>query len=218
MKKYIDNLRQNPLFIGIDNNLEKLFKCLLVKIVPYKQNDIILLCGDNIKDIGVVLSGNVKVIKENINGNINILSELTKGEIFAEAFLCAGISISPVTVQAINDCEILFIDFKQLNKPCYNRCVFHTALIQNMLHLIALKSIMLNEKIEIMSCRSIREKLLLYLNIQKNISKSNKFIIPYNREELANYLGIDRSALSREICKMRNDRIINFKKNLFELL
>lgn len=217
MKNYINDLKINPLFIGIDD-LEKMLDCLSARVVAYKQDDIILLSGNTVKDIGIVLSGNVKVIKENIDGNINILSELKKGDIFAEAFLCAGMSISPVTVQAVASSEILFIDFMKVNNACTTPCSSHIRLIQNMLSLIAKKSIMLNQKIEIMAGRTIREKLLLFFNAQKGMVNKKSFTIPYNREELAHYLCVDRSAMSRELCKMRDEGIIRFRKNVFELI
>ncbi len=217
MKNCINDLIKNPLFNGCDT-LDKLLPQLASRVVQFKQDDYIIFSGNTVKDIGIVLYGNIKVIKENINGNINIVSELSKGQIFAEAFLCAGIIISPVTVQATTDCEILFIDFERVhNEP---------KLISNMLRIIAQKSIMLSQKIEIMAGRTIREKLLLFFNSYKvnETSTENKIsssivkvIIPYNREELAHYLCVDRSAMSRELCKMRDEGLIRFRKNIFEI-
>ncbi len=217
LRKYIDDLKINPLFIGIDD-LDKMLDCLSAKVDAFKQDDIVLLSGNAVKYIGIVLSGSVRVIKEHIDGNINILTELKKGDTFAEAFLCAGISVSPVTVQSVTNSEILFIDFMKVNNACTTPCSSHMRLIQNMLSLIAKKSIMLNRKIEIMAGRTIREKLLLFFATQKGMANNTKFTIPYNREELAHYLCVDRSAMSRELCKMRDEGLIRFSKNMFELI
>ncbi len=193
MKEYINDLKRNPLFQGFED-LEQLLASLSARLVSFTADELILLSGNTVSDVGIVLSGNLKVIKENIDGNINIVSELSNGDIFAEAFLCAEITVSPVTVQAINDCEILFIDYESVHKE--------PKLVSNMLRLIARKSIMLSQKIEIMAGRTIREKLLLFLGTQKGMTNTNKFTIPYNRDELAHYLCVDRSAMSRELCKM----------------
>lgn len=217
MEQYIDDLTSNPLFTDIES-IEILLKCLSVKTVSYKQEDFIILSGSEVHEMGIILSGHVKVIKENIDGNIVILSELSSGEIFAEAFLCAGITVSPVTVQGSSDCEILFINYNKVNNTCSKHCQHHYKLLQNMLRLIARKSVMLSQKIEIMAGRTIREKLLLYLNAQKGMANSKMFTIPYNREELAHYLCVDRSAMSRELCKMRDEGLISFRKNVFEIL
>lgn len=219
MKKYLKLLQENELFSNFKlNNLENILNCLSAKISNYSKKDIIIHQGENTGFIGIVLSGTVQIIKEDSEGNINILSNLRANEIFAETFAYARIKESPVTVQAEEDCEILFIDSGKIIKTCSNACIFHTNLIENMLSMIAKKNILLNQKIEILSKRSIREKLQTFLNIQSELNHSKKFLIPYNREELAFFLCTDRSALSRELCSMRDDGLISFSKNEFEIL
>lgn len=219
MKKYFEILKNNVLFKNFESvDLEGILDCLSGRVFSYKKNDIIILCGDTVNFVGIVLSGSIKIIKEDMEGNINIIVKLGVNEIFAEAFACAGIQESPVTVQATEDCEILFIDCKRIIKSCQKACVFHATLIENMLRLVASKNIMLNQKIEIMSKRTTREKLLMFFDIQRRISHSKKFVIPYNRETLAHYLCVDRSAMSRELCKLRDEGIIKFKKNEFEIV
>lgn len=219
MKKYVKLLQKNVLFKSFDlNDLESILNCLSAKINSYKKKDFILLQGDHVNFVGIVLSGSIQVIKEDIEGNTNILGHFATNDIFAEAFACADIDECPVTVQATEDCEIMFIDCKRIVKTCNKACIFHSSLIENMLSLIARKNIILNQKIEILSKRTTREKLLNYFNTQIKISHSRKFSIPYNREDLANYLCVDRSALSRELCNMRDEGLIKFKKNEFEIL
>ncbi|HEX3030043.1 MAG TPA: Crp/Fnr family transcriptional regulator [Clostridia bacterium] len=219
MKKYFNILKNNVLFKGFEPvDLENILRCLSGRAVSYKKNDIIILSGAPVDFVGIVLSGSIKIMKDDIEGNTNILTKLGANDIFAEAFAYAGISESPVTVQAEENCEILFIDCKKIIKSCHNACSFHSRLIENMLSLVAKKNIMLNQKIEIISKRTTREKLLMYLEIQKRIMHSSKFTIPYNRGALAHYLCLDRSAMSRELCKMRDEGLIKFNKNEFEIL
>jgi len=217
MKNLFEVIKYNPLLSGIGySDFEKMYHCIEAKSRHYNKGDIILLAGDTVNHIGLVLNGGVKVIKEDADGNITILTELGASELFGEVFACAGIDHSPVTVQAAEKSEILFINYKKIITSCSRACDFHLRLVENMLKLIAQKSLMLNQKIEILSRRTIRDKLLLYFDIQRGMAK--KFTIPYNREELANYLCVDRSALSNELCKMRDEGLLRFKKNSFEIL
>jgi CRP-like cAMP-binding protein len=121
-------------------------------------------------------------------------------------------------VQATENCEIMFIDCKRIIKTCNNACVFYWNLIENMLSVIARKNIMLNQKMEILSKRTTREKLLAFFNTQVQMNHSKKFSIPYNREGLAFYLCLDRSALSRELSNMRDEGLLKFNKNEFEII
>ncbi len=217
MKRIFEAIKDNSLFNNIGyNDFENMFNCIEAHTKRFKKNEVILLSDDTVRFVGLILSGSVKVIKEDISGNRNILTELSQSEIFGEVFACAGVERSPVTVEATEDSEILFINFKKIISVCSSACDFHSKLIENMLMLIARKNLTLNQKIEILSKRTTREKLLLFFDTQRGMNK--KFTIPYNREEMANYLCVDRSAMSNELCKMRNEGIIRFNKNEFEML
>ena len=217
MKKIFETVKNNPLFNGIAvSDFEKMITCLSAKAKSYEKDEVILLSGDAVTFVGIILSGSVKIIKEDMDGRITILTELGVSELFAEVFACAGIDRSPVTVQAAENSEIFFIDYKKIITACASSCLFHTKLIENMLGLIAAKNLMLNSKIEILSKRTTREKLLTFFDMQRGVA--TKFIIPYNREELANYLCVDRSAMSIELGKMKKEGLINYNKNQFELL
>lgn len=218
MKKYLNLLQKNELFNNFNlNDLESILNCLCAKVSYYKKNDTIIQQGAQIHYVGIVLSGDIQIIKEDIEGNINIISHLGINDIFAEVFAYANISECPITVRATENCEIMFIDCRRIIKTCNNSCVFHLSLIENMLSLIARKNMMLNQKIEVLSKRTTREKLLAFFNTQIQMKHSNKFSIPFNREGLAFYLCVDRSALSRELSKMRDEGLIKFNKNEFEI-
>ena len=217
MKKIFDTVKDSPLFRGIAfSDFNPLLNCLSTKTANYEKDDVILLSGDAVSFVGLILSGSVKIIKEDMDGRIAILTELGVSELFGEVFACAGIDHSPVTVQAAESAEILFINYKKIISSCTAACPFHARLIENMLKLVAAKNLMLNQKIEILSKRTTREKLLAFFDMQRGVAK--KFTIPYNREELANYLCVDRSAMSNELCKMRDEGAIRFNRNEFELL
>ncbi|MCL1982352.1 MAG: Crp/Fnr family transcriptional regulator [Clostridiales bacterium] len=216
MKKVFEAATKNPLFQGIAfRDFENMLNCLSATRVCYKKDDVVLLSGDTVKFVGLVLSGSVQVIREDIDGRVMLLNELGVSEIFGEVFACAGVNHSPVTVQAKEDAEILLVNYKKIITSCTAACPFHTRLIENMLKLIAAKSLVLNQRIEILSKRTTREKLLAFFDMQRGAAK--KFTIPFNREELAQYLCVDRSAMSSELSKMRNEGLMSFSKNAFEI-
>jgi CRP-like cAMP-binding protein len=217
LKKVYETVKNNPLWSGIgQNDFENVLNCLSAKINVYKKDEVILFSGGAVNFVGLVLAGSVQIIKEDINGNITILTELGVSEFFGETFACAEITQSPVTIVAAQNAEILKIDYKKIITSCSSACVFHAKLIENMLQIIARKNLMLNRKLEILSKRTTREKLLAFLETQGG--KSKKFTIPYNREELAQYLCVERSAMSNELGKMRDDGLIKFHKNEFEII
>lgn len=137
---------------------------------------------------------------------------------FAEVFSCAGVGDLPVTAVSVTDSEILLIDFKNMLNICSSACSHHLILVKNMLEILASKNILLNEKIQIMSKKTTREKLLAYLYAQSEKHGSLSFKIDFNRQELADYLSVERSAMSTEIGKLKNEGLISYDKNYFEIL
>lgn len=218
MKKYFNILKENPLFWGIaQNELEGMLKCLSAKSEDFRKNEILYMMGDKISRVGIVVQGSVQIVKEDILGNRNIISRAEIGEIFGEAFACAGVQHIPVTVTASSDCTIIFIDYKKVVSTCSNSCIFHHRLLENMLGILARKNIMLNNKIQHISKRSTREKALSYLLYQAQNQGKSTFKIPFNRQEMADYLCVDRSALSNELGKLRDEGIIDFNRNEFTI-
>lgn len=219
MKNKSDILKQSQLFFLIEQDkIEAMLACLAAREMEYKKDAYILSAGNAAKEVGIVLSGSVNVIKEDYWGNRAIIAKMTAGEMFAEAFSCADTDKLPVSVVAAEKTEVLFIDYRRIITTCSSACVFHTLLINNMLHILAKKNIMLTQKIEHTSRRTTREKLLSYLSAVAITAKSNSFEIHFNRQELADYLCVDRSAMSSELCKLRDEGVLEFNKNHFELL
>jgi len=212
-------LKNVPLFSGIDEDeIKTLFPCIGVHIKYFRRNEAIISAGDDIKHIGIILDGKVQVLKDDINGNRNILANLGKTELFAEVFSYAGIKKSPVTVSTDTGAVIMFIDFRKIIKSCTSSCIFHSRLIENMLGIIAKKNLSLNEKIECIGQRTIRQKIEAFLTLQMEKAGSSSFEIPFSRAQMAEYLCVDRSAMSAVLSKMRDEGVIRFNRNRFEIL
>ncbi len=219
MKKYIEVLKKCPLFFGIEEeNLLRMLTCLGAKVVSFDKKYTVFAEGSKTRLIGIVLSGSVQVTQTDYYGFRSILSNIYPSQIFAEAFACAEIKAIPVSIIANEPSEILFIDSSHILHTCQNNCGFHGQLIFNLMKDLAAKNIMFHERIEITSKRTTREKLLAFLSVESKKTGSNKFTIPYDRQELADYLEVDRSGLSAEISKLRKEGILESRKNEFELL
>ncbi len=219
MKKYLEILKKCPLFEGIDDeSLFRMLDCLGAKIEFFDKKYTIMAEGNPAKYIGIVLSGSVQIIQIDYYGNRSILSNIGASQVFAEAFACADIQTVPVTVIANEPCEIMLISADHILHTCSNNCAFHRQLIFNLMRDLAKKTITFHQKIEITSKRSTREKLMTYLMLQAKKAGSDSFEIPYDRQELADYLEVERSGLSAEISKLRKEGIIESEKKQFKLL
>jgi len=219
MQRYLEILKSVDLFSGIkEPDILPLLSCLSAKLSHFGKNELVFMCGDHTSSFGIVLSGQVQIYQEDYYGNKNILSSLGPGNLFGESFACAGVKMLPVSVLAVTESDLLFIDCFRLTAPCAKACDFHSRIIQNMLQIISMKNIALTKKIEFTSKRTTREKLLAYLAVEAKNAANTVFFIPFNRQELADYLSVDRSAMSAELGKLRDDGILKFNKNKFELL
>lgn len=219
MNEWHLKLKQLKLFHGLSEEFfEDALKHLKSKVEKYKKGSIIILEGSKIKSIGIVLEGIVEISRVDYTGTRLIVNQLEYPSMFGEALVCADIELSPVTLTAITPVTILLIDFKCIVKSKQVEFNLNNLLVSNMLSILAEKNLFLRQKLELMSKRSIRAKLSEYLlNILESV-KQNTIKIPYNRIQLADYLGVNRSALSKELCKMRDEGLIDFKKNHFEVL
>lgn len=218
MKKYLKTLQQCSLFKNIEEDkLLKMLTCLGARIIPFDKKYTIFSEGNPAKFIGIILSGSAHVIQNDYYGNRSIISGVEAGEVFGEAFACAEVASIPINIIAAEPCEVMLIDCSHILHTCSNNCGFHQQLIFNLMKDLATKNIMFHQKIEILAKRSTREKLMSYLMFQAK-KHGNSFEIPFDRQELADYLEVDRSGLSAEISKLRNEGIIECDKSHFKLL
>ena len=219
MVQFFPVLESCPLFHGIDSHdLTIMLPCLGARVSSYQKNEMIFREGDPPRDVGIVLSGAAQIVREDFYGNRSIVARMGPAELFGESFACAGVPTLPVSVTAAEDCSVFLIDCRRITVSCNNACSFHNRMIYNLLQVVATKNLMFNQKIEITSHRTTREKLMAYLLLQAKQQNKTSFTIPYDRQALADYLCVDRSAMSVEISKLRKDGIIACEKNHFELL
>ncbi len=217
MQKNYNKIMDNKLFSNIlEKDFSLMITCLGAFEKSYVKNETILNEGDCINFVGAVLGGSVKIIKSDYDGNEVIIAEVFEGDIFAEVFACAEIFRSPVSIISATQSRVLFFNYRKIITACSSSCVFHQQLISNMLNVIANKSLYLNKRIDMISKKSLRNKILTYFHYESMGRKH--FSISMNREELANFLCADRSALSNELSKMKNDGLIDYSKNEFILL
>lgn len=218
MKNYIEILGNTELFKNInDNEIETLLKSSFVRIKNYNNNETVFLSGNIAKFIGIVVFGQVEVIQEDFYGNKNIIAHINKGEIFGEAFACSETQSLPISVFTSQPSEIILINYRELFSSDLTPETMHLKLSHNMLKIMANKNLILNQKIRLLSKRTTQEKLLAYLSTQAEKTGSNSFSIPFNRQELADYLSVERSAMSAQLCKLRDKGILDFHKNKFVL-
>lgn len=219
MKKYFEILQKCPLFFNVTSeSLTSLLPCLGAKVVSFDKKYTVFTEGKPAKYIGIVLSGSVQTVANDYYGNRSIIATAEASELIGETFACADVDSIPVSVVADEPCEIMFIECARILTPCTNACGFHSQMIFNLMKNLAKKNISFHERIEVTSKRTTRDKLLAYLMLRAKISGSNSFDIPFDRQELADYLEVDRSGLSAEIGKMKKEGIIDSNKNHFEIL
>ncbi len=206
------------LFLGIEGSeRESLLGCLQAVRRRFKKGEMIFSAGDA-PSVGLLQSGAVQVTAEDPMGNRAIIGRMEAGDLFGEAFACAGAARMPFSVEAALDSEVLLIDVKKILITCPTACPFHSRLIENLMAILARKNIMLGAKIRHLSRRSTREKLLSYLSEQAREAGARSFSIPYNRQELADYLCVDRSAMSAELSKLKAEGFLDYDKNQFTFL
>jgi CRP-like cAMP-binding protein len=205
--------------VGIDETeLDTLLTCLSAVQKKYKKGSFVSMAGGKFTAVGVVLSGCIHLVEDDFWGNRSIVARFEPVESFGEAFSFGEKDYIPISILVAEQSDILLINCNKIISTCSSACMFHQRLIMNIIRNMAQKNNMLMKKIEHITRRTTREKLLSYLSFHARKTKSSVFEIPFNRQELADYLSIDRSAMSQELCRMRDERMLNFNKNKFELL
>ena len=218
MKKIISDLH-SPLFAGISpEELDTMLGCIGFHVNRYPKGAVIALEEEHIRYIGIVLDGSVDMVKEDLWGNRTLLLRFRKDELFGETFACGADTRSIVTYTAAKDSRIFFLPFEKVLRSCSNACVFHHRLIENMVEVIAGTHLNLLHKLNIISKKSLREKILTYLSLQAQEQGSRDFSLPLKRLELAEYLCADRSALTRELKNMKAEGLIDYDRNRFRIM
>ena len=218
MKKILSVLRTSSLFSGVsEKELTDMLSCLNTREENFPKDAFLLRVGDTVESIGFVLSGSVLIIQEDIWGNRNILSKAGAGQTFAAAYACAPGSVLNVSVVAETSVSVLFLNVKRVLNVCPSACAHHSRIIQNLLYDLAEKNQRFSEKLTHMGQRTTRAKLMSYLSAEAQRLGKIEFDIPFSRQQLADYLAVERSGLSLELGKMKKDGLLDFHKNHFVL-
>lgn len=216
--EYMAVLLGCPLFAGHDEaEIEAMLACLGSVQVTRPRHTLLYAAGAEDYAMGVLLDGQLDIIQEDYWGNQGIIARLAPGDIFAESFVLAGTGALPVSILAAQDATVLLLDYRRILHTCEATCAFHDGLIANLLSIVARKNILLTQKIEHITKRTLREKLLSYLSSQAQRAGGSRFVIPYDRQALADYLGADRSALSRALSDMQAEGLLTYHKSEFTL-
>lgn len=219
MKQYISVLKHTKLFRGIgENEIPAMLSCMSAKLRRYKKGEFVFRQGEYVRDISILVEGSLHIQKDDFWGNCNIISTIGVGDMFAEAYIAPDSGGMLNHVVAIEDSAVLLLDAKRILTVCSTACSFHALAVQNLVFALSEKNRKLVQKLGHMSNRSTREKLMSYLSEESHRQNSRTFVIPFNRQQLADYLSVDRSAMSNELCKMRDAGLLTFEKSRFTLL
>ena len=218
MKEFFPVLHTAALFSGIsDEELAAMLSCLGARIDTFPKGSRLLRAGEAVEEVGLVLAGSALIVQEDIWGNRNILSRTAPGQTYAAAFACAPNSVSNVSVVTETPTTVLFLNVKRLLTVCPSACAHHSRIIRNLLGELAEKNLRFSEKLTHMGQRTTRAKLMSYFSAEAQRRGGYEFDIPFSRQQLADYLGVERSGLSLELGKMRREGLLDFHKSHFLL-
>lgn len=219
MKRYIPILKNTQLFSGAsDEDIEAMLGCLQARLCTYKKGEYVLREGERIERLMMLVKGELHIQRDDYWGNRSIISMVGVGEMFGEAYAAPESGSLMNDVLAVEDSAVIFLDIGKLLTVCPNGCKFHAMAVKNLFFAISEKNRKLVRKLGYMSRRTTREKLIAYLSEEAKRQNSGAFSIPFNRQQLADFLSVDRSAMSNELCKLRDEGLIEFEKNRFRLL
>lgn len=219
MEKYLGILRRKNIFSGMrDDEILSILQCMDVRVITCAEGQYIFREGDTTSEMGLVLTGSVLIIQEDFWGYRNIMSRCLPGDFFGEPYAATPGSVLNISVVAETGSDIMMLNVKKMLTTCSNACENHTRMITSLVGVLARKVLIFNDKITHMSRRSTRDKILSYLNAESVRQGSASFDIPYDRQQLADFLCVDRSAMSSELSKLKKEGLIKTQKNHFELL
>ncbi|MCQ2433165.1 MAG: Crp/Fnr family transcriptional regulator [Clostridia bacterium] len=219
MEEYLPVLKQTILFSDVtDDEILSMIRCLGVKKKTYPAENYVFTAGETIEELTVLVRGALLVQRDDYWGNRSIINRILPGELFGEAYAIPGNGPMFHDVLATEDSTVLFFDVNKVMTVCSGTCPFHTRVIGNLLRALASKNRDLTRKIDHLAKRSTREKLIAYLSAESRKQNTPSFDIPFDRQQLADYLAVDRSAMSRELCRMKEEGMLRFRRSHFELL
>lgn len=226
-------IQHHPIFEGMtEEEISLIMKCFQFTKKEYMKNEYIILEGDEVQSVGLILKGTVLMEKDDPFGNNYFVTELREREIFAEPFMGSYIQHSSVNYKTLSNCSVLFFQYQSMWKPCNKNCPCHSKFTENLMNLLAMKTRSMMAKIEILSKKSLRDRILTFLHIIKTHQdivgfhvefsshqlKENEIFVPFNHTEMAEYLCVNRSAFVRELSKMKKEGVIGYEGRAFRLM
>ncbi len=215
-----ESIKSSLLFEGIgEENIVLALECLGATQCDYQKNTCIVDIGDPVQEVGVLVFGAANAVTETIDGVRSIIKKLLPGDVFGEAIVCSGMQKSPMRIIAASHCRVMKIGMRNIIHPCIAKCCrFRSTIIENLLRMTSNSYVLLNRKLDILSHKSIRDRVMLYLCDEMDRCSSCEFNIPFNRNEMADYLHVERSALSRELSRIKRDGYIDYDRSTFRIL
>lgn len=211
-------LVSTPLFAGMnESEAAQVLKCLNARERSFSRGETILRAGEPTGFCALLLSGGVNIESTDAWGRCTIMDHIAPGQVFAETYACLPGEVLMVSAMAAQPSRVLFLEAGRILTTCPTACACHSALLRNLLSVTARKNLNLTRKVQHCAPRTTRGKLLSYLSEQALIAGSSRFDIPFDRQQLADYLGVDRSAMCAELGKMRREGLLDFHKNSFFL-
>lgn len=208
-----------PIFKGMtDSDINAAMACVGAFQKDFSKEEFVILAEDTVRCVGVILEGRIDMVREDFWGNRTVLVSIGNSELFGESFACGSNLVASVSFVAREATRVLFLPFDRVMHTCPHACAHHHSLVTNMVSLMAEKNAAFISKIDIMSKKTLREKIMSYLSIQADCNDSAYFTVPFGRVRLAEYLNADRSALTRELNNLREEGIIDFDKNTFRII
>lgn len=218
MEKYFDLLMRSPLFEQVGREeLASLLNCLQAKVLRVEKGMPVFLEGDEAGFLGLVLEGAVQIVRDDYDGTRSVMGYAEPGELFAEAYACSNVKTMPVSGYAMHDSTIMLFSCGKMLTVCSNACRFHNQIVKNLLQVVARHNVNMSQKIQFMSQKTTRQKLLAYLMDQAKKAGTPEFTIPFDRQALADYLGVERSAMSAEIGKLQRENVLTTRGSHFIL-
>ena len=218
MEKYLPVLKSSAFFSGMSGDeILAALNCVSAKSIKATKDEYILRSGDTTENMGLLLSGSVLIVQEDLWGHRNIMTKITPGGFFAEPFAILPDAVLNISIVASEDCELLFLNLRKMLTVCPSACQHHNKLIQNLVAVLSKKILLFNDKITHMSKRSTGDKIMSYLSAESVRQDSLEFDIPFNRQQLADYLCVDRAAMSVEISKLQKAGLLETQRNHFKL-
>ncbi|MBQ7364600.1 MAG: Crp/Fnr family transcriptional regulator [Clostridia bacterium] len=219
MQKYITILKRTKLFSGVsEEEIASMLSCLDARLRHFQKGEYVLRQGESLADITVLAEGALHIQRDDYWGNRAIVNRVSVGDMFGEAYLAPESGAVLNDVIAVENSTVILFDVRRIITVCSSACRFHAAVIQNLFYALSEKNRILVQKLGYLSKRTTREKLIAYLSEEAKRQNSPSFTIPFNRQQLADFLSVDRSAMSKELCKMRDEGLLAFEKNQFRLL